>query len=337
MRIAVFSTQQYDRDFLTCANARFGHQLAFFDFRLSAQTVEAAHGFAAVCVFVNDRLDAATMERLAQGGTRLIALRCAGFNNVDLKAAAACQLAVVRVPAYAPQSVAEFTLGLILCLRRQLHRAYARVRNGNFSLDGLLGRDLNGSTVGIVGTGRIGTALAQLLKGFGVKLLAADPVVSSQCLELGVRYVPFEALLEQSDVVSLHCPLTPQTHHLFGAAAFARMRRGAMLVNTSRGAVVDARALIDALKSRQLGAVALDVYEQEGDLFFTDLSDEVIEDDVFERLLTFPNALITAHQGFFTERALDEIARTTLANVSAFEQGTASGNEIKAEHGLATA
>lgn len=332
MRIGVFSAQRHDRDSLAQANQRLGHELTFFDFHLTAETAAAARGYPAVCVFVNDRLDAIAIKQLAEGGTRLIALRCAGFNNVDLNAAADCGIRVVRVPSYSPQSVAEFTLGLMLCLHRQFHRAYARVRNGNFALEGLLGRDLGGSTVGIVGTGRIGAALAQLLKGFGVQLLAVDPIVNERCRELGVRYVSFDELLAQSDVITLHCPLTPKTHHLFDAVAFARMRRGAMLINTSRGAVVDTRALIAALKSGQLGAVALDVYEQEGDLFFTDLSNEVIQDDIFGRLLTFPNVLVTAHQGFFTERALAEIANTTLDNIAVFEAGGLSGNEIDAKY-----
>lgn len=328
MRIGVFSSRAYDRDTLQAANASFGHELTFFDFRLSADTVAAARGCPAVCVFVNDLLDAGVLATLYEGGTRILALRCAGFNSVDLVEAARLGMRVVRVPAYSPESVAEFTLALILCLRRKVHRAYARVRDGNFSLEGLLGQDLRGATVGIVGTGRIGTALARMLGGFGVRLLATDPIRSPRCQEMGVRYVELDELLASSDVVTLHCPLTPQTHHLIDGRALARMRRGAMLVNTSRGAVVDSRALIGALKSRRLGAVALDVYEQEGDLFFEDLSDEIIQDDVFERLLTFPNVLVTGHQGYFTERALAQIAAVTLANVADLQHDGACANEI---------
>lgn len=337
MRIGVFSSHDYDRMSLQKANGSFGHELVFFDCRLAVDTVAAARGFPAVCVFVNDALDAAVLRRLHEGGTRIVALRCAGFNNVDLGEAARLGMQVVRVPAYSPDSVAEFTLALLLCLRRKVHRAYARVREGNFSLDGLLGQDLRDATVGIVGTGRIGSALARMLSGFGVRLLATDPAPSGRCRELGVRYVGLPQLLAESDIVSLHCPLTPQTHHLIDGRALAQMRRGAMLVNTSRGAVVDTRALIAALKCRQVGAVALDVYEQEGDLFFADLSEEIIQDDVFERLLTFPNVLVTGHQGYFTERALAQIAAVTLANVADLQQGGACANEVTVAQRVAPA
>jgi D-lactate dehydrogenase len=250
---------------------------------------------------------------------RMVALRCAGFNNVDLAHAAQLGIGVGRVPEYSPHAVAEHTVALVLTLNRKIHRAHARVREGNFALDGLLGFDLHGRTVGVVGTGKIGECFLRIMAGFGCTLLAHDPVANPACQALGVRYVPLDELLRESDVVSLHCPLTPKTHHLIDGAALARMKRGAMLVNTSRGAVVDTRAVIGALKSGALGSLGIDVYEEEADLFFEDLSDRFIRDDVFARLLTFPNVLITGHQAFFTQEALAAIAATTLANLDAFE------------------
>ncbi|SFP03876.1 2-hydroxyacid dehydrogenase [Tranquillimonas alkanivorans] len=319
MRVAVFSTKPYDRTYLERANAG-AHDLAFFDAHLSKETVPLAAGAEAVCAFVNDDLSADTVNALAELGVRLIALRSAGFNNVDLNAAREAGMQVARVPAYSPHAVAEHTVALILALDRKLHRAYNRVREGNFSLDGLLGFDLNGRTAGIVGTGEIGSVVARILTGFGCRILAHDPHENPDCLALGVRYVPLDELLAESDIVTLQCPLTPQTHHLIDAEALEKMKPGVMLVNTSRGAVVDTTALIGALKSGRIGSVGLDVYEEEADLFFEDLSSQVIPDDVFARLLTFPNVLITGHQGFFTEEALTAIAETTIANVTAFEK-----------------
>jgi D-lactate dehydrogenase len=257
--------------------------------------------------------------RLHAGGVRLLALRSAGFNHVDLAAAAALGIAVGRVPEYSPHAVAEHTVALLLALNRHIHRAYNRVREGNFALDGLLGFDLHGRTVGVVGTGRIGSSFARIMAGFGCRLLGVARRPDDGCLALGMRYVELPEMLTASDVVSLHCPLTPDTHHLIDADALARMKPGAMLLNTSRGALVDTAALIAALKSRRLGSVGLDVYEEEADLFFRDLSGEVLDDDVFARLLTFPNVLVTGHQAFFTEEALTSIATTTLANIDAFE------------------
>jgi D-lactate dehydrogenase len=319
MRVAVFSTRPYDRTFLAQANARRRHELLFLEARLDAGTAAAADGAQAVCAFVNDRLDAAALDRLHQAGVRMVALRCAGFNNVDLAHAAQLGIGVGRVPEYSPHAVAEHTVALVLTLNRKIHRAHARVREGNFALDGLLGFDLHGRTVGVVGTGKIGECFLRIMAGFGCTLLAHDPVANPACQALGVRYVPLDELLRESDVVSLHCPLTPKTHHLIDGAALARMKRGAMLVNTSRGAVVDTRAVIGALKSGALGSLGIDVYEEEADLFFRDLSAEVIRDDVFARLLTFPNVVVTGHQGFFTGDALAAIAATTLANLDAFE------------------
>ncbi|RMF94692.1 MAG: 2-hydroxyacid dehydrogenase [Gammaproteobacteria bacterium] len=329
MRVAVFSTEPWDRDFLERENER-RHQLEFFTVPLAPETTALARDYPAVCVFVHDRLNAVALEQLAAGGTRFVALRCAGFNNVDLTAAERLGIRVVRVPAYSPEAVAEHAVALMLALDRHIHRAWNRVREGNFSLRGLLGFNLNGRTAGIVGTGRIGQAVARILHGFGCRLLGCDPAPVAGMADLGLQYVPLDELLAQSDIVTLHCPLTPETHHLIDAAAIAKMRPGAMLINTSRGAVVDTRALIAALKSRRLGSVGLDVYEQEGDVFFRDLSDEVLTDDMLARLLTFPNVLITSHQGFFTAEALTAIARTTLDNLDRLERGEACDNELHA-------
>jgi D-lactate dehydrogenase len=314
MRVAVYSTRPYDREFLARANAG-RHELRFLGVRLEAGTVAAAHGCEAVCAFVNDDLGAGVLGALHAEGVRLVALRCAGFNHVDLAAAAELGIAVGRVPDYSPHAVAEHTVALILTLNRKIHRAHARVREGNFALDGLLGFDLHGRSVGIVGAGKIGRCFARIMAGFGCRVLATDQHPDPDCEALGVRYVALAELLATSDIVSLHCPLTPHTRHLIDARALAAMKPGAMLINTSRGAVIDTRAVIRALKSGRLGSLGIDVYEEEADLFFRDLSGEVIHDDVFARLLTFPNVVVTAHQAFFTEEALADIARTTLANL----------------------
>lgn len=318
MDIAVFSTRPHDRRFLDAANARGAHRLRYLDARLDATTAPAAAGAQAVCAFVNDALDAIVLERLWSAGVRLVLLRSAGFNHVDLVAAARLGLAVGRVPEYSPHAVAEHAVALLLALNRRIHRAHARVREGNFALEGLMGFDLHGKTVGVVGTGRIGACFARIMAGFGCRLLAHDPRPDPGCVAAGVRYVPMAELLRDSDVVSLHCPLTPATRHLIGAAALATIKPGAMLLNTSRGAVVETAAVIAALKDGRLGSLGIDVYEEEADLFFRDLSDEVIHDDVFARLLTFPNVLVTGHQAFFTVEALAAIAETTLANADAF-------------------
>ncbi len=320
MRVAVFSTQPHDRTYLDAAN-REGFELCYFEPRLSEATVLLAEGFDAVCVFVHDQLSAPVCRRLADFGVRWVALRCAGFNNVDVIAADKAGLVVSRVPAYSPHAVAEHTVGLILTLSRKFHRAYARVREQNFRLDGLLGFELHGRVVGIVGTGRIGTVVAQILAGFGCTLLAHDPYPNDTCRALGVQYDGLPELLERSEIITLHCPLTPQSHHLIDAEAFERMRDGVVLINTSRGGLIDTRAAIAALKRGRLGALGLDVYEEEADLFYADLSDQVLQDDVFARLLTFPNVLITAHQAFFTHEALTHIARTTMANLAAMARG----------------
>lgn len=330
MRVAVFSTKSYDEQFLTAANADHQHQLMLLEPRLTPETAVLAAGVPAVCAFVNDRLDAPVLRTLADGGARLIALRSAGFNHVDVAAAERFHLTVARVPAYSPHAVAEHTIGLILALNRKIHRAYARVRDGNLSLEGFLGFDLHGRTVGVIGTGKIGAVVTQILQGFGCRVLAYDPRPDPACRARGVRYAPLPAVLAESEIVTLHCPLLPQTRHLIDAAAIARMRRGVMLINTSRGGLVDTPAVIEALKAGAIGALGLDVYEEEAGLFYEDQSNRVIQDDVFARLLTFPNVLITGHQAFFTQEALTQIARTTLGNITEFERTGSCAHAVTA-------
>ena len=328
MRVAFFSTRTFDRQFFDQANSLGRHGLHYIDARLTAATSVLARGCPAVCAFVNDRLDGPVLDALNAGGTRLVALRSAGFNHVDLERARELALTVVRVPAYSPHAVAEHTVALILALNRKIHRAYARVREGNFVLDGLLGFDMHGRTVGIVGTGKIGTVAARILTGFGCRVIAYDVAPHEGCRALGVQYVSLEEIWEQSDIITLHAPLTAGTRHMIDAAAIVRMRRGVMIINTGRGALVDTTALIHGLKTGQIGSLGLDVYEEEEHLFFRDLSSDVIQDDVFARLLTFPNVVVTAHQAFFTREALAAISETTLNNISAFEEGRRSGNEL---------
>ena len=328
MRIAVFSTRLYDRAHLDRANLRAGHELVYFEAHLDAATSQLARGFEVVSAFVNDHLDAAVLRQIADGGTRLVALRCAGFNQVDLAAAAERGIRVVRVPAYSPYAVAEHTIALILALNRHVPRAVARVRDGNFALDGLVGFDMHGKTAGVVGTGKIGEVVVRLLAGFGCRVLAHDPFPSPAVTALGATYTTMETLLAESDIVTLHCPLTPDTHHLMNDDAFRLLRKGAMLINTSRGGLIDTRAAIKVLKSGHLGTLGIDVYEEEAALFFEDLSGTVIRDYVFTRLLTFPNVIVTAHQAFLTTEALDAIADTTLASVTAFAAGEPLVNEV---------
>ena len=329
MKVSVFSTKAHDRQFLETANAQFGHELIFVKPQLNSETALLASGSDAVCAFVNDLLDEPTLKILAQQGIRLIALRSAGFNHVDLQAAQDLGLMVVRVPAYSPYAVAEHTIALILTLNRKIHRAYTRVREGNFSLQGLLGFDMHGRTVGIVGTGKIGTIVARILHGMGCNLLAYDLYPNSECQELGVQYTQLAELWANSDIITLHCPLNSDNYHLINSETLEKMKSGVMIVNTSRGGLIDAKAVIKGLKSKKIGSLALDVYEQEADLFFEDLSDEVIQDDIFERLLTFPNVIITGHQAFFTEEALSNIAQTTLSNISQFEEGIDCSNQVR--------
>ena len=328
MKIAVFSARRYDREFLTAANAGAGHQLVFFEARLEAETVALAAGCEVVCLFVNDRAEVAVLKALAAGGTCLVALRCTGFNNVDLKAAAQCGIKVVRVVSYSPYSVAEHAVALLQAINRKIHRAYNRTRDSNFELDGLMGFDLHGKTVAVVGTGKIGRVFAKIMLGFGCEVLGYDVVHSPEFEALGARYAEPAEIGERADIISLHCPLTPETKHIVNAHTLARVKRGALLINTSRGGLVDTQAVVDALKSGQLGGLALDVYEQEADLFYRDLSSTVVADDVFARLLSFPNVIVTGHQAFLTNEALAAIAETTLASITAFERGDPLANRV---------
>ena len=332
VKISVFSTKPYDRRFLEEANqtGSFDHELLFFEPRLDETTVPLVQGSPAVSAFVNDDLGEPVLNELASGGTRLIALRSAGFNNVDLEVARDLGIRVMRVPDYSPYAVAEFTVGLILSLDRHLSRAYTRVREGNFSLDGLLGFDVHAKTAGIIGTGKIGGIVARNLRhGFGCRVLAYDPLPSTELAEDGVRYVSLDDLLAESDIVSLHCPLTPDTHHLIDREAIGKMKHGVMLINTSRGGLIDTGVVIAALKSGRIGHLGLDVYEEEAKFFYEDYSSRLIHDDILSRLLTFPNVIVTSHQGFFTVEAMQQIAHTTLANASCYEQSCESPNEVR--------
>jgi D-lactate dehydrogenase len=326
MRVAAYSAKPYDVEFLTAANT--GHDLVFLEPRLAVETAPLAAEADAVCAFVNDDLAEAVLEEFAALGVRHIALRSAGFNHVDLKAAQRLGISVTRVPGYSPYAVAEHAVALLMALVRKTHRAYNRVREGNFSLVGLTGFDLHGKTVGVVGTGQIGTVFARIMTGFGCRVVAYDPYPSDACRELGVEYLELEHLLAESHIVSLHLPVTPQTRHLIDADRIAVMRDGVTLINTSRGALVDTRAVIEALKSGKIGLLGLDVYEEEAELFFEDRSDRVLGDDVFSRLLTFPNVIITGHQAFFTAEALENIATTTIGNLTAAERGEPLPNRV---------
>lgn len=331
MKIAVFDTHSYDRQALTTANQHFGHQLEYFEERLHDKTVELAQGFEAVCPFVNCRLTDKVLARLKDIGVRIVVLRASGYNGINIPAASKLGLKVLTVPAYSPEAVAEHNFALLLSLVRKIHRAYNRVRDLNFSLDGLEGFNLHGRTYGLIGTGRIGQCAARIAKGFGCTIIAYDPFPNDAAAkDIGFSYVSFNELLEKADVISLHLPLSAQTHHLINEAAIARMKPGALLINTSRGGLVDSAALIDALKSGQIGGVGLDVYEMEEGVFFHDLSSQQLQDDVLARLMTFPNVLITSHQGFLTREALANIAETTLGNATAFERGEPLKNEVKA-------
>ena len=318
MKVAVFSTKTYDQTFLTNANQQ-RHELTFFEPRLTPQTASLAAEHLAVCAFVNDEINAKTLESLADHGVKLVALRCSGFNNVDLKAAARLGITVARVPAYSPNAVAEHTLGLILALNRNLYRAYNRVREGNFSLEGLMGFDIHGRTVGVIGTGKIGRIFARLMKGFECELLGYDPFHHPEFLTLGGEYASLEEVYQRADIISLHCPLTDESYHLINDQSIEMMKTGVMLINTSRGALIDTQAVIRGLKAEKIGYLGLDVYEEESSLFYEDLSNLILQDDTFTRLLTFHNVLITGHQAFFTKEALRNIADTTIGNISEFE------------------
>ncbi|MBS0349941.1 MAG: 2-hydroxyacid dehydrogenase [Proteobacteria bacterium] len=324
MEVAVFSSRPYEQPFLIEANKAHNHKLTFFETSLNDQTALLTTDFSAVSCFVSDHLTTSVIKTIAERGVRLIALRSAGFNNVDLTTAKNLGLTVVRVPAYSPYAVAEFAVGLILTLNRKIHRAYNLVKEHNFLLTNLLGFDLHGKTVGVVGTGKIGSVFAQIMQGFGCKLLAFDPYPNATCLNLGVKYVDLKQLCRQSDIISLHCPLNRSSEHIINAKSIADMKPGVMLINTGRGGLVDTKAVIQALKNKTIGYLGMDVYEEEEDLFFQDLSDSIIQDDVFARLQTFPNVIITGHQAFFTKEALTNIAATTMENITGFERGDAN-------------
>lgn len=322
MKVSFFSTQKYDRSIFDQNNQFHHHEINYFDFHLNSKSIGAVAPTNVVCCFVNDSINANVIDGLYERGVQLIALRSAGYNHVDYTYAQKKGIKVCRVPSYSPQAIAEHTVALILCLNRKIHHAHNRVREGNFSINGLMGFNVYQKTVGIIGTGQIGTALANILNGFGCKIVAFDPQQNECCIKLGVNYVSLETLLEHSDIVSLNCSLNDNTYHIIDSRALEKMKQGAMLVNTGRGKLLDTKAVIVALKSKKLGYLGIDVYEEEESLFFENHSYEIIDDDVFCRLQTFPNVLITGHQGFFTQEAVQNIATTTLENISNFEKKT---------------
>lgn len=326
MKIAFFSTKSYDREFFDRYVST--HEIIYFEAQLDEQTVNLATGCNAVCVFVNDKLNEVVITELKKLNVQLIVLRCAGFNNVNLDAAKFCGISVARVPAYSPHAVAEHAVALILTLNRKTHKAYNRIREGNFSLERLTGFDLYGKTVGVIGTGKIGQAFCNIMLGFGCKVLAFDLIVHQPTAAKGVEYLPLMDILQQSDIISLHCPLNEQTKQVINEHSLSLMKDGVMLINTSRGGLIDTKEVVKALKSGRIGYLGLDVYEQEEKLFFNDLSENVIQDDLIMRLLSFPNVLITSHQGFFTEEALTQIAQTTLQNLDDFAAGVTLKNLV---------
>lgn len=328
MKIAIYSTKSYDRKYIELINAKYNFDLEFFDFMLNESTARLAEHCEVVCIFVNDDGNRKVLEKLAALGVKIVALRCAGFNNVDLKAAQELDIKVVRVPAYSPEAVAEHTVGLMMTLNRRIHRAYQRTREANFSLEGLIGFNMHGRTVGVIGTGKIGVAVMRILKGFGMHILAYDPFKNPAVEELGAEYVELDELYARSHVITLHCPATPENYHLLNREAFAKMKDGVMIINTSRGSLIDTPAAIDALKQRKIGALGMDVYENERDLFFEDKSNEVILDDVFRRLSSCHNVLLTGHQAFLTEEALTSIADVTLSNVYKLKSGKECENIV---------
>jgi D-lactate dehydrogenase len=328
MKICFFDTHQFEKPFFEKANERFKHSINYVEYRLTEQTASLACGSDCVCVFVNDHLNEKTLEILKKAGVKLIALRSAGFNNIDLEAAQRLSLKVVRVPEYSPYAVAEHATALILTLNRKTHKSYLRVHEGNFSLNGLIGFDLHGKTVGVIGTGKIGSVMAKIMTGFGCKVVAYDIIQNTELARLGVRYVELNQLFSESDIITLHVPLNPETFHLINEITLAKTRPGVMLINTGRGALIETKALIKALKTCHVRYAGLDVYEEEDGIFFEDLSGEVLQDDTLARLLTFQNVILTSHQGFLTKEALDNISATTLQNVSDFSEGLALRNEV---------
>jgi D-lactate dehydrogenase len=329
MKIALFSAKAYDRDYFEQANQQFDYVIDYFDVRLDAKTARLAHGYPVVCAFVNDDLSRPVLTDLVNNGTRLLAMRCAGYNNVDLVAAKELGLTVVRVPAYSPEAVAEHSVGLMMTLNRRIHKAYQRTRDANFALDGLVGFNMFGKTAGIIGTGKIGIATLRILKGFGMRLLVNDPFQNQAAIELGAEYVDLDTLFRESDVISLHCPLFQENYHLLNSQSFAKMKKGVMIINTSRGALLNSQDAIEALNQGKIGALGLDVYEEESELFFEDKSNEVITDDIFRRLSACHNVLFTGHQAFLTREALLSIAGTTLNNAKIIAANEKSGNEVE--------
>jgi D-lactate dehydrogenase len=328
MKIAIFGTQFYEREYFSKYNIGNKHELVFFEESLNSKTTHLAKGFEAVCVFVTDKIDKNCIEKLAKIGVKLIDLRSAGYNNVDIESAKADNIKVLRVPAYSPQAVAEHAVALILTLNRKTHKAYNQVRENNFSLQNLMGFNLYGKTIGVVGTGKIGRDFCNIMLGFGCKIIAYDIKENETMIQKGIRYKTFDELLSESDIISIHCPLTPKTNHLFNKNTFDKIKKGAMIINTSRGGIVNTEDAINALKSEQIGYLGIDVYENESDLFFKDRSQSVIQDDVFERLLSFHNVLITPHQAFYTQEAVTEIAKITIKNFSDFEDNRVLENEV---------
>lgn len=329
MKIAVFSTQKYDREFLSAVPTE--HKFVFFEAQLNNDTVNLTQGFDGVCIFVNDHADSEIISELKNNGIKVIALRCAGFNNVDVKAAEKAGIRVVRVPAYSPEAVAEHAVALVMTLNRKTHKAYLRIKENNFSLERLTGFNIYGKTVGVIGTGKIGKAFCKIMLGFGANVIAYDKFEDDEAKKLGIKYVTFEEVLKNSDIISLHCPLTPETKYMIDWEAFANMKDGVMLINTSRGALINTKDAILALKRGKIGYLGIDVYEQEEHLFYKDLSENIIPDDTIARLMSFPNVMMTSHQGFFTKEALTEIAATTVGNIDCVAQGKPSPNEVKSE------
>lgn len=329
MKVVVYSTKKYDKNYFELVNVKYGFELEFYDFLLNERTVKMAEGADAVCIFVNDVANRIVLQKLAELGVRFIALRCAGFNNVDLQAAKEFGLKVVRVPAYSPEAVAEHTVGLMLVLNRRINKAYNRTRDANFSLEGLIGFNMHGRTAGVIGSGKIGVAVMRILKGFGMNILTYDPYVNQAALDLGAQYVDLDTLYAQSHVITLHCPATPENYHLLNKTSFDKMRDGVLIVNTSRGSLINTADALQALKSRKIRGLGIDVYENERELFFEDKSNEVILDDTFSLLAASHNVLMTGHQAFLTEEALTSIAEVTLHNIADLVRNIDSPNEVK--------
>ena len=329
VKVAVFSSKHYDREHLDLANKHFGFEIEYYEHNFSCKTSVTAKGFDAFCVFVNDQVDKKALHELAAVGVKILALRCAGFDNVDLEVAEKLGITVVRVPAYSPEAVAEHAVALMMTLNRRTHKAYQRTRDANFALDGLTGFNMHNRTAGVIGTGKIGLAIIRILKGFGMNILAYDPYPNDTAVELGASYVNLDELYAKSDVITLHCPMSPENYHLLNADAFSKMKQGVMIINTSRGGLLDATAAIDALKQTKIGALGMDVYENERELFFEDKSNDVILDDVFRRLSSCHNVIFTGHQAFLTQEALLNISETTLSNIKAVYEGAACNNIVK--------